>query len=193
MFLFALLGKFAVKVLIKKCSPLTYIIFWLFSCACFNWHRAYRSFDGLVLLARQQQQQQHRCFLESILIVVAELSVSPPCYHINADLLLIGLPTATLWLVFFFECAKLFLFLKLLILLFTFDSGKKSRRLSIRFKRLSMVEIPRYSLHLPKMLLANIFSLFAWIQHATRLISSLLIAYHFSDFKNVLGECADCP
>ena len=117
----------------------------------------------------------------------------PPCYHINADLLLIGLPTATLCLVFFFECAKLFLFLKLLILLFTFDSGKKSRRLSIRFKRLSMVEIPRYSLHLPKMLLANIFSLFAWIQHATRLISSLLIAYHFSDFKNVLGECANCP
>jgi len=100
MFLFALLDKFAVRVLINKCSPLTYIIFWLFSCACFNWHRAYRSFDGLVLLARQQQQ--HRCFLESILIVVAELSVSPPCYHINADLLLIGLPTATLCLVFFF-------------------------------------------------------------------------------------------
>jgi len=37
-----------------------------------NW--AYRSFDGLVLLARQQQQQHH-CFLESILIVVAELSL----------------------------------------------------------------------------------------------------------------------
>ena len=75
MFLFALLDKFAVRVLIKKCSPLTYIIFWLFSCACFNWHRAYRSFDGLVLLVRQQQQQQYRCFLESILIVVAELSL----------------------------------------------------------------------------------------------------------------------
>jgi len=36
MFLFALLDKFAVRVLINKCSPLTYIIFWLFSCACFN-------------------------------------------------------------------------------------------------------------------------------------------------------------
>jgi len=69
-------------------------------------------------------------------------------HHINADLLLIGLPTATLWLVFF-ERAKPFLFLKLLILLFTFDCGKKSRRLSIRFKRLGMVEIPRYSLRLP--------------------------------------------
>jgi len=41
---------------------------------------------------------------------------------------------------FFLDRAKLFLFLKWLILLFTFDCGKKSRRLSIRFKRLGMVE-----------------------------------------------------
>jgi len=94
---------------------------------------------------------------------------------------------------FFFECAKLFLFLKLLILLFTFDSGKKSRRLSIRFKRLSMVEIPRYSLRLPKMLLANIFSLFGLNTTCNKTYFIIINCLSFFRFQKCIRRVRELP